>query len=448
MGRAIAGDGDLVWRTIDAHFALHFPEGLERVAFRAARLCEEAHAALTPLLDHVPDRRTHVALTDYGDFANGSATALPTPASRCSPRRRPSTATSTTTTTGCACSCSTSTPTSSSSTTSAGCPRCSTTCSAGSSPNHNVPSFQLEGEAVWVESLTSGQAHPLRPSSAAPCAPRPSPAACPPSTPWSTSPGLARPERLAHARRPLLRLGGPHRGLQAAGLTHDAMSGQLIPFALNDTRASTGQGLTALHAAWAADLRRAPSSSATPSAGSRPRRPSPRPASATSCRASCPTAPCSPCTPPQERYGVWQHPADGSPPAGCSEIDGASSYDLCAQGRFIVYELPQPYREAYSFHDLYLLDLRTGERTRLTRGGRLREGRVQRRRHLRRGQPDRHEAHPPRPHRHRGRPPDCPARPRRPRPDHPPGHLARRPPGRRHPRQPAPWPRPGGHPPR
>ncbi|MEZ4471254.1 MAG: hypothetical protein R3F60_10720 [bacterium] len=174
MGRAIAGDGDLVWRTIDTpHFALHFPEGLERVAFRAARLCEEAHAALTPLLDHVPDRRTHVALTDYGDFANGSATALPYP--RITLLAAP--------------------PALDGNLNDyddwlrllvfheyahilqldnvSGVPALFNYLFGRKfAPNHNVPSFQLEGEAVWVESLTSGRGrirsgrlprHPARP---------------------------------------------------------------------------------------------------------------------------------------------------------------------------------------------------------------------------------------------------------------------------------------------
>ncbi len=77
---AAAGDGDLRWRTIDTpHFQLHFPGGLEPVAHRAARICEEAWAVLTPLIDHAPEQRVQVVITDWGDSANGSATALPVP---------------------------------------------------------------------------------------------------------------------------------------------------------------------------------------------------------------------------------------------------------------------------------------------------------------------------------------------------------------------------------
>jgi hypothetical protein len=65
-------------QTIDTpHFRLHAPIGLEAVAFRAARICEEAHGVLAPLLRHWPSERTEVSITDFGDSANGSATALP-----------------------------------------------------------------------------------------------------------------------------------------------------------------------------------------------------------------------------------------------------------------------------------------------------------------------------------------------------------------------------------
>ena len=77
---ALAGDGDLRWRTVDTpHFQLHFPQGLEPVAHRAARVCEEAWAILTPLLEYAPRHRVQVLVTDWGDSANGSATALPIP---------------------------------------------------------------------------------------------------------------------------------------------------------------------------------------------------------------------------------------------------------------------------------------------------------------------------------------------------------------------------------
>ncbi|MCA9542226.1 MAG: hypothetical protein KC620_25190, partial [Myxococcales bacterium] len=78
---ARAGDGDLDWRTIETrHFRLHYPAGLDALAHRSARICEEARAVLVPLLgDFAPPERVEVSLLDFGDSANGSATALPYP---------------------------------------------------------------------------------------------------------------------------------------------------------------------------------------------------------------------------------------------------------------------------------------------------------------------------------------------------------------------------------
>ncbi len=66
------------FRTISTpHFRLNYPVGLEAVAFRAARILEEANAYLVPLMHHQPTEKTEVSLTDFGDSANGAATALP-----------------------------------------------------------------------------------------------------------------------------------------------------------------------------------------------------------------------------------------------------------------------------------------------------------------------------------------------------------------------------------
>lgn len=78
LGRAHAGRPTPSWRTIDTpHFQVHYPLGLEPVAYRTARICEEAHLALTPVLRHKPTQRTQVVVSDFGDSANGSATAIP-----------------------------------------------------------------------------------------------------------------------------------------------------------------------------------------------------------------------------------------------------------------------------------------------------------------------------------------------------------------------------------
>ncbi len=75
-----AGDSDIDWQTIEtSHFRINFPHHLTPLARHAARHCEDAWEKLTPLFDHIPSQRVEVSISDYGDSANGSATALPTP---------------------------------------------------------------------------------------------------------------------------------------------------------------------------------------------------------------------------------------------------------------------------------------------------------------------------------------------------------------------------------
>ena len=67
------------WHTIETeHFRVHFHEGpnMEALAQKTARMCEAAHALLVPKLKWSPHRRTDVILTDDVDFANGSAFTL------------------------------------------------------------------------------------------------------------------------------------------------------------------------------------------------------------------------------------------------------------------------------------------------------------------------------------------------------------------------------------
>jgi Tol biopolymer transport system component len=71
-------DPDYRWRTVDTpHFQVHFHQGLEALAQRAAREAERAHARLAPLLGYSPKERTQLVLSDDTDAANGSATPLP-----------------------------------------------------------------------------------------------------------------------------------------------------------------------------------------------------------------------------------------------------------------------------------------------------------------------------------------------------------------------------------
>jgi hypothetical protein len=70
-------DPDLDYYTIETeHFYIHYYTGLEALARRTAKIHEEAHTILSPLLDWEPASKTHVVLTDKTDTANGSATVF------------------------------------------------------------------------------------------------------------------------------------------------------------------------------------------------------------------------------------------------------------------------------------------------------------------------------------------------------------------------------------
>jgi Tol biopolymer transport system component len=71
-------DPDYRWHTIDTpHFLVHYHQGLEALAQRAARVAERAHARLAPALGYSPAERTHLVLSDDSDVANGWATPFP-----------------------------------------------------------------------------------------------------------------------------------------------------------------------------------------------------------------------------------------------------------------------------------------------------------------------------------------------------------------------------------
>ena len=113
---------------------------------------------LTPLIDHAPEQRIQVVVTDFGDSANGSATALPQP--QISLLAAP--------------------PALDGNLNDyddwlrlliyhefthilqldqvRGLPTwINAFLGRVLAPNHNIPSFQLEGVAVWAESRTSGR---------------------------------------------------------------------------------------------------------------------------------------------------------------------------------------------------------------------------------------------------------------------------------------------------
>jgi hypothetical protein len=72
-----AMDPRFVWETLDTpHFEVHYHQGMYRYAQKIARMAEEVHDRIVPLLDHEPWTRTHIVVQDDTDFANGNATPL------------------------------------------------------------------------------------------------------------------------------------------------------------------------------------------------------------------------------------------------------------------------------------------------------------------------------------------------------------------------------------
>ncbi len=66
------------WQTLETpHFQLHFHQGEEALVRQAAGAAERAHALLAPVLGHVPTARTQIVLTDGADDENGLASPLP-----------------------------------------------------------------------------------------------------------------------------------------------------------------------------------------------------------------------------------------------------------------------------------------------------------------------------------------------------------------------------------
>lgn len=78
VGHGQARDTELDWRTIDTpHFTVHYHVPLGVLARRVAVVAERAHSTLREVMGYQADRRTHIALTDGTDGANGSAIAIP-----------------------------------------------------------------------------------------------------------------------------------------------------------------------------------------------------------------------------------------------------------------------------------------------------------------------------------------------------------------------------------
>jgi len=77
-GNAAFIDPGFRFSTIETdHFVIHFHQGTEEIAYRAARIAEDVHIRVAPLLRWTPAEKTQVVLLDSSDFANGMTTVLP-----------------------------------------------------------------------------------------------------------------------------------------------------------------------------------------------------------------------------------------------------------------------------------------------------------------------------------------------------------------------------------
>ncbi|MHB8836077.1 MAG: TolB family protein, partial [Candidatus Methylomirabilia bacterium] len=66
------------WQTIETpHFAIHFHEGCDELAGRAALIAEEAHTQLAPRVGWTPREKTRLIIADDADAAGGWASPYP-----------------------------------------------------------------------------------------------------------------------------------------------------------------------------------------------------------------------------------------------------------------------------------------------------------------------------------------------------------------------------------
>ncbi len=71
-------DPRLHWRTLETeHFRIHYHQGIEPVAEKAARVAEASFARIVPVLGWEPSEPIQLVLSDTTDTANGVATAQP-----------------------------------------------------------------------------------------------------------------------------------------------------------------------------------------------------------------------------------------------------------------------------------------------------------------------------------------------------------------------------------
>ena len=78
LSHAARFDTSFTFSTLETpHFSIHFHQGLEAVARKAALFAEDAHDKLSRDITWQMSEKTEVVLIDNSDFSNGFATALP-----------------------------------------------------------------------------------------------------------------------------------------------------------------------------------------------------------------------------------------------------------------------------------------------------------------------------------------------------------------------------------
>ena len=71
-------DPSFDWTTLETpHFLIHYHQGGEEIAQRAARIAEDVHARLVPRIRWEPKQKTHLVLVDATDEANGMSSPYP-----------------------------------------------------------------------------------------------------------------------------------------------------------------------------------------------------------------------------------------------------------------------------------------------------------------------------------------------------------------------------------
>ncbi len=69
-----ANHPEIFWRTMETeHFIIHFYEGTERTANTIAKIAEDIHPKITGLYGYAPDTKFHFIIKDTDDYANGAA---------------------------------------------------------------------------------------------------------------------------------------------------------------------------------------------------------------------------------------------------------------------------------------------------------------------------------------------------------------------------------------